>query len=680
MILQKMSLTNFRQFRGSQEIEFARGATGKVTVVFGENGRGKTAIYRALLFCLYGEKRLSQDAQVDDRELYLVNYPEMEARSPDKKPVEARVCLDFTHAGRTYHIERSILGMLADGEVVQEDNGVRLVTQDEGGNATTTRDSNEIDVVVGHILDRGLREYFLFDGEKIERLTRAGTEQRREISIGVRKLLDIDVLETAMRATSRLRKYLDSEIETRATGELARVIKQIRENDERSAELEARIKTIDDELQHAGQEKKQVDGELDKIREIRDLLTARANLEKKERELEAQVDELLQDMKNRTGKAALLLVRKTADKVFRNIDKRKQKHEIPSEIRRDLIDRLISEGRCICGTTIKAGTEEHRNILLWRNRTTDILTEDSMLNLWRYLGGVRGHYDDIGGAAEAVLQKYAVVKNELQVTRRRIEELKQKIGSSARADASKLEKHRQQIERKIIKLEEEQAQAQEEIAVLREEHERLQQQRKVIEKEQGIRDEMSKRAALAAATSDALKSIHEEFTGETRDLIGASATRYFRELLDDEGKKTLRDVVVDSDYSIQVYDRWQKPFLANISAGQRQIMSIAFIAALAGAAAGTDVLEMPLFMDTPFGRLSHEHRRNLLENVPKWCTQWVILATDTEFGRLEAHILRATKQWTKFYVLKGAGAGSTKIDAMDIKQAAGLLRDEAEVE
>jgi len=88
----------------------------------------------------------------------------------------------------------------------------------------------------------------------------------------------------------------------------------MRENDERSTELEARIKTIDDELQHAGQEKKQVDGELDKIREIRDLLTARTTLEKKERELESQVDELLQDMKNRTGKTALLLVRKTADK------------------------------------------------------------------------------------------------------------------------------------------------------------------------------------------------------------------------------------------------------------------------------------------------------------------------------------------------------------------------------
>lgn len=60
-------------------------------------------------------------------------------------------------------------------------------------------------------------------------------------------------------------------------------------------------------------------------------------------------------------------------------------------------------------------------------------------------------------------------------------------------------------------------------------------------------------------------------------------------------------------------------------------MSIAFIAVPARAAAGADVREMPLSMDTPFGRLSHRHRRNLLEKVPQWCTQRILLATDTEF-------------------------------------------------
>ena len=56
----------------------------------------------------------------------------------------------------------------------------------------------------------------------------------------------------------------------------------------------------------------------------------------------------------------------------------------------------------------------------------------------------------------------------------------------------------------------------------------------------------------------------------------------------------LRKIVVEDDYSLQVLDPWGKPFLANISAGQRQVASISFILALARAAAGGQVLEMPL--------------------------------------------------------------------------------------
>jgi len=144
MILKKMKLSNFRQFKGPQEIVFSNKEDGKVTVIFGENGRGKTGIYRALLFCLYGETRLSQDAKVNDKEFYLVNYPEMEANSEDNNPVEAYVELEFTHANRTYKLLRSILGMIDSGEVIQEEKGARLVSVDEDGNSNSTRDPNDI--------------------------------------------------------------------------------------------------------------------------------------------------------------------------------------------------------------------------------------------------------------------------------------------------------------------------------------------------------------------------------------------------------------------------------------------------------------------------------------------------------------------------------------------------------
>ena len=48
-------------------------------IVFGENGRGKTGIYRALMFALYGDMRLTQDSHVKADELHLVNLAELDA-------------------------------------------------------------------------------------------------------------------------------------------------------------------------------------------------------------------------------------------------------------------------------------------------------------------------------------------------------------------------------------------------------------------------------------------------------------------------------------------------------------------------------------------------------------------------------------------------------------------------
>jgi len=121
-----------------------------------------------------------------------------------------------------------------------------------------------------------------------------------------------------------------------------------------------------------------------------------------------------------------------------------------------------------------------------------------------------------------------------------------------------------------------------------------------------------------------------------------------------------------------------KPTLANFGAGQRQVMSISFIAALAKVASMDSILEMPLFMDTPFGRLSYEHRKNLLRYRPSYCAQWILLATDTEFRKQEASLLRDGGRWGKFYVLLSKGPGVTVIQERDIEHAQAMLSDAME--
>ncbi|MCK9363830.1 MAG: AAA family ATPase [Syntrophales bacterium] len=677
MILHKLIVENFRQFRGRQEIEFWFPSLPhhNVTVVFGENGRGKTGLFRAIMFCLFGERRLSQDGDVPREELQLVNVSALEADTG--VPVRTSVELEFAHLGQSYRLRRAILGMQDGNRIIEEEDEKRLFVITSDGN-TQTVPTTEIDAVIDSILDRRVKDYFLFDGEKIERLTRASIEQRREISAGIRNLLNVDALETAIRAVGRVSKALERELSNSSHEELSRLLKRLSDNEDEQTQLRGRLDSLADEMRLARQEIDKTDNELKKFNEIRHLLDRRKILEQELKEQEQLVDNTLKEMHSLVCKASSLILAPTVITVFEHIERQKQKGEIPSEIRRDLIERILTDDECICGRDILKDPAAHSHILDWQKRTSDVTTQDAALNLWRYLSEVRNHFSDDADLVEKRLQQYGNIRSTIANINRSLENVSNQIGTSERQDATKLDEHRKKLQDGIITLEANARNAQTQLEQLKQEEERLRALLKEERLKVGRNDELSRRSMLARDTQDALKDVYDQFTREIKQLIGQSATELFAKLLDKEGRENLRTIVVNNDYSLQVLDRYKKPFLANISAGQRQIMSIAFIAALARAASRGGQIEIPLFMDTPFGRLSFEHRQNLINYVPTFASQWILLATDTEFRRQEAQLLKTSGKWGKFYILRPTLDGNTAIVEQDINSALAILRDEEE--
>ena len=56
MKLYRLSVENFRQYYGRQRIDFARDEHHRVTVIHGINGAGKTSLFLAMNWCLYGKQ------------------------------------------------------------------------------------------------------------------------------------------------------------------------------------------------------------------------------------------------------------------------------------------------------------------------------------------------------------------------------------------------------------------------------------------------------------------------------------------------------------------------------------------------------------------------------------------------------------------------------------------------
>jgi DNA sulfur modification protein DndD len=166
------------------------------------------------------------------------------------------------------------------------------------------------------------------------------------------------------------------------------------------------------------------------------------------------------------------------------------------------------------------------------------------------------------------------------------------------------------------------------------------------------------RHELVLETNERLLEIYDSFSKDKRKELEDEANRVFEKFADESTKKDITNLTIDDQYELGTANWAGKNFLGELSAGQRQLVSLCFITALIRIAGN---IEVPLFMDTPFGRLGGSPREKLLKSVPGLISQWILLATDTEFTSIEADILKNTGHWGKVYVLEKLDAGITKI-------------------
>src|SRR6056297_1674072 len=132
MRLNYMELRNFKQYYGKQKLEFAgfnNNSNKNVTVAYGNNGRGKTTLYRALIFALYGDRFLEQDKDYNDRnkneiipDLYIINTKALqEDYNKEKNGVNAYVEVEFENNKKIYKIKRTMRGIQKDNNKIIEE-------------------------------------------------------------------------------------------------------------------------------------------------------------------------------------------------------------------------------------------------------------------------------------------------------------------------------------------------------------------------------------------------------------------------------------------------------------------------------------------------------------------------------------------------------------------------------
>ena len=659
MILRKLILENFRQFKGLQEIVFERDLPN-ITIIYGENGRGKTGLFRALLFGLFDDRKLSQDDNINSRDITLVNKQALNEN--EGIPVSASVTVVMESMGIQYVIKRCIKGIKKGNQIGEESSGVSLVITDEKGNTKPTiTDPVEIGEYVGKIFDPKIKEYFLFDGEKIERLTRADSTQKKTVAQGIRNLLSINDLETARHSMEILRTNLNNQLDSKSQGNLQKTLRAINDNAKSIETTRDALEVAKEELECAIKQKEKYDSDLEKIDDIKDVLKKRKEYSDEEADLRESQNIKINYLASKLSQYAQTLLSATFRNVYRILDSKKESGEIPVQDKLELIKKILSEKRCICGNCVKEGSPEFNEIIAWRTRINDSGLSDEALNIWRDLNTLLQLEHSSIEEIQRILAELENGKNRLSDLREALKSISETINDGTAESASRLNKLQEECRKAIFSLQIDIRDKEKELQSLETEKDNLAKLKDKYIQEEGVKSELLAAANLASDTFTALDNIFQSFTQDMKQQLGEQASKIMSHLLDKEGRFSLSRIVVKDDYSLQVNDLRDEPFLANISAGQRQIISLCFITALAQVANGSDRFEIPLFMDTPFGRLSFEHRDNLIRFIPTICQQWITLVTDTELTNKEWAVYQNSNFRCVFYKLQAQKDGTTKI-------------------
>ncbi len=99
------------------------------------------------------------------------------------------------------------------------------------------------------------------------------------------------------------------------------------------------------------------------------------------------------------------------------------------------------------------------------------------------------------------------------------------------------------------------------------------------EKEEKRGRELSLKLELAQKSADAITEMYQVFADNMRQRIEARTKEVFRSLVWKESH--FQDVRLGEDFNLEVIDRWGQSARPELSAGERQVLSLSFIAAMA---------------------------------------------------------------------------------------------------
>lgn len=435
------------------------------------------------------------------------------------------------------------------------------------------------------------------------------------------------------------------------------------------------IQQLMDQLLTKEEKIEEIEAELENHQQGAEQIKQYQLLERNLKEKRVEYHGSLRRLRDFNGILQLLLAKDTLLRVNRHLDILIDNHQDGVEVSVELLRDILKEMTCICGTEVRKGTPAFDRIKSLEKTLSSKVEKRYFYQLNSEINKLIGYLEDRESELDYLLEEVQRKGRETESVKKDMDYLGERLRNMNLPDLGSLHKQRSQYVEEKLTLEQQIDQQKKILQEKENKLNRLELELNGLKRKSGIHQKLAQKQEAVSKAMRAIESMIKKYEEEVIVRLEKMTTSNLKRLLDESGKLNIKEVKVGRDYSLEVLNSYGYSFLANISQGQRQVLSLSFISALAQIAGGKEMLEMPLFMDTPFGRLSSTHQMNLLSFIPKVCSQWVLLVTDREFGSKEKEVFMQSNCWSKFYVLESVEPGVTKIVELNSCDTAVALKE-----
>jgi DNA sulfur modification protein DndD len=626
--INSIALTNFRQFSGSQSFDLKSSSIRPVSLIFGANGAGKTTFLNAFTWALYGT--MSEDVEEQHRMVTDSVWRSL----PGGGSTELAVELSFDHEGHDYRLRRSAEVRKQSDEQEKPSAEVRLwQTMPDGSSEAIVAPQERI----YSILPRGVSRFFFFNGERIEKLVQRGAYA--EVQQDIRVLLDLEQVDRALEHLPRVDRRLTADLKKHG-GERANEIQTAIDNlrdleitDRDNLQIfEGNLAILTEESesvlellrQHAGagpiqRERDRVDKELTEARMQRDTAIAERASLVANRGFLAFTDELA------TG---------TAEKAAALY----QKGALPAPLKREFVDQLLEEGRCICGTPLSEGTPPWHQVTEWRQRAGLQMVETAWQQLSGQITQLSGARQELYDSLQSAVKRITTERERVARLEETMSELDSQLQDNRREDVQELESKRRDLDVRI-------GATRERIGALRSSLEKTQKEIEQKNAERSKAEVTDELAAKARARSDLVQSVRRAL-----EEILAIRKEDMRNRLDAKLKDVFQKISIkryvprlSPEFELTLYQDVNGVELAvPKSTGENQILSLSFVAAVSELAREIraerraegelpgDAGTYPIVMDAAFGSLDQNYQREVSRALAQMAPQLVVLVSKSQ--------------------------------------------------